>query len=101
MARYRTGWGSGGEGEVGGRDERERAKGRRLTTEVGFFDVGVLEEVGGGVGEDDAAGLEDVAAVGDGEGHVGVLFDEEDGRALLVDLLDDLEDFANDEGGQS
>ena len=35
-----------------------------LAAEVGECDLRVLGEVGGGVGEDEAAGFEDVAAVG-------------------------------------
>ena len=44
------------------------------------------------VGERDLAGLEDVAVVGDLERHRRVLLDQEDGRPLLVDVDDHLED---------
>ena len=44
------------------------------------------------VRERDRAGLEHVAAAGDVERHQGVLLDEQDRGALLVDLDDDLED---------
>ena len=37
------------------------------------------------------AGLQHIAAIGDGKRHGGVLLDHEDGGALLVDGLDDLE----------
>ena len=39
--------------------------------------------------------------VGDLEGHVRVLLDEKDGRAVLVELADDPEDVLHDEGGES
>ena len=39
----------------------------------------------------DLAGLQDVAAPGGVEREEGVLLDEQDGRAALVDLADDLE----------
>ena len=52
------------------------------------------------VGERDRAGLEHVASVGDVEGHQRVLLDEQDRRALLVDLDDDLEDLLDEDRGQ-
>ena len=39
--------------------------------------------------------------MGEAEGHVGVLFDEEDGRAFLVQTAQDGEDFLHELGGQS
>ena len=55
-----------------------------------------LRSVVGRVGERDRAGLEHVAARGDVERVVGVLLDEQDRRALLVDLADDLVDLVDD-----
>src|SRR5438046_1250601 len=60
----------------------------------GHAEVGFADFVGGGeglgvVGHLDLAALEDVAAVRHRERHVGVLLDEQDGDALLVDLADD------------
>jgi len=46
--------------------------------EVGLFDGGVLEEVASGAGQGDGACLEHVAPVGDLEGLVGHLLDEQD-----------------------
>ena len=37
--------------------------------------------------EHDPAGLQDIGAVGDAEGLVDVLLDQQDGHALPVDLL--------------
>ena len=50
---------------------------------------------------DDLAGLKHVAAVGDLEGHAGVLLDEEDRRALPVHLLDDREHLLDEDRGQT
>src|SRR5262245_52788555 len=69
-------------------------------SQVGGLDPLVLEELLGVVGHGDAAGLHDVAAVGQLERRAGILLDEEDGRTLLVELLDDLEDAGHDERRQ-
>src|SRR3954447_26587725 len=63
-----------------------------VLAEVGLAHLLVLAQRPCRVGERDPARLEDVAARGDVEGHQRVLLDEEDRRALLVDLHDDLED---------
>jgi hypothetical protein len=63
--------------------------------------VTITQQLLAGAGEGDAAGFHDVAEVGDLEGHVGVLLDEEDGEALLVDFADDVEDTADDDGGKT
>src|SRR5512138_871253 len=48
--------------------------------------------------EDDAAALHDVAVVGDAEGEVRVLLDEQEARLLLaVHAHDDVEDLAHEE----
>src|SRR5260370_16442682 len=54
-------------------------------------DFGVVGEVACRAFEHDAARLEHVAAAGDGQRHPGVLLDEQDGHALLVDREDRLE----------
>src|SRR5581483_9409457 len=59
--------------------------------EVGRLDSGVGGDDGGGAGGGDGAGVEDVGAVGDLEGHAGQLLDEEDGGALGGELADDRE----------
>src|SRR5918993_2121004 len=69
-------------------------------SEVGFADLGVFAQFFGRGGVDDGASFEDVAAGCYLQGHVGVLFDEEDGRSLLVDLLDGLEDALDEDGGE-
>ena len=74
----------------------------RLATEIGFADFGVCAESGGLVLEGDAAGFEDVTVMGDFEGEVGVLFDEENGDALgFVDLDDFLENGFDEERGDA
>ncbi len=71
------------------------------TPEVGFLDHFVVLQVGGGVLQDDLAGLDDVAAVGDGEGHQGILFHQQDGGAFLVDDRDHVEDRFHQHGRQA
>src|SRR3990172_11453926 len=62
----------------------------------------VLLEPRAFVRQDDAAGLEHVAALRDGEGEAGVLLYQEDGDVLfLVDSLDYAKDLAHDQGGQA
>src|ERR671917_1086071 len=69
--------------------------------QVRLADLRVLAQLLGGGGVDDGAGLQDVAAGGDLEGDVRVLLDEEDGGALGVDLLDDVEDALDEDGSQA
>jgi hypothetical protein len=59
--------------------------------------VGAEERVRGVVG-DDAPVLEHVPAVRDAERHGRVLLDDENGRALAVDGLDDVEDLVDEKG---
>ena len=47
-----------------------------------------------GIGKDDAACLEYISTVGDGQCHVGVLLDYKNGRALLIDVLYEFEEDA-------
>ena len=54
--------------------------------EVGLLDLGVGHQALGHV-LGDLAGLQDVAALGDAQGHQRVLLDEEDGRPRGVDAL--------------
>src|SRR3954464_5832941 len=58
-----------------------------LLAEIGLPHVVVAEQPVGLVLHHDVPGLDDVSAIGDPERHVGVLLDEEHGRALVVDLL--------------
>jgi hypothetical protein len=51
--------------------------------------------------EDELADLHHVAVAGDGQGHAGVLLDQQHGRALAVDLQDEVADLGHDQGGQA
>lgn len=55
----------------------------------------------GGIVQDHLACLEDVAAVGNPKCHVGVLLYQEDGGALLVDLLGSTHDLVDEERSQT
>ncbi len=79
----------------------ERGSSEVFTAEVGLLDHGVAEEGFAFVGEDHVAGFENVAAVGDFEGAVGVLFDEEDCGAVGVEFGDDLEDLGDEVGREA
>src|SRR5699024_1601343 len=57
--------------------------------QIGLLYRLVGEQLPAGTGEGDAPGLQHIAHVGDAQGHVGVLLDEQDGDPLLVDLPDD------------
>src|SRR5438105_7760280 len=72
-----------------------------LDPEIRPLDVGAFEEHLGRAFLDDAPGLQDVAAVGDSECLGGVLLDQQDGRALAVDITNDVEDLVNENGRQS
>ena len=61
----------------------------------------VLEQVGAGVLQHQAAVFQHVAAVGDLQRAVGVLLDQEHRHALAADGLDDLEDLGNDQRRQA
>ena len=69
----------------------------RTLAEVRLANLLVVSSSFGLVREDDVAGLEDVAAVGGVERHQRVLLDEQDRRALRVDLADDLEDLLDED----
>src|SRR5439155_22510935 len=64
----------------------------RAFAEVGLADAVIAEERVRPVAHDDLAGLQDVAARGQPQRLRRVLLDEEHGRPLVVDLLDDVED---------
>lgn len=72
-----------------------------LFTEVGGLDAGIGEQGFARAFENGLAGLKDVGVVGDFEGFFGVLLDQEDGVAFLMDLLDDVEDFLNQNRGEA
>src|SRR2546421_1405270 len=72
-----------------------------LDAEIGPLNVGAFEEHLGRAFLDDAPGLQHVAAIGDGEGLGGVLLDQQDGRALAVDVTNDVEDLVDEDRCQS
>src|ERR1700676_5386714 len=69
--------------------------------EIGLLDHLVVAQALGGAVQYHLAGLQDIPVVGDGERHVGVLLHHEDGGALLVDGLDQVEDLLNVERRQA
>ncbi len=66
----------------------ENQRGFLLNTQIRFAYHLICFKLCGGVGEDDLAGLDDVTAVGDRKRHQGVLLNQQNGGAFLVDLLD-------------
>src|SRR5919198_4916224 len=71
-----------------------------LLAEVRLADLLVGEQARGVVLEDDPAGLDHVAAVGQAQGLGRVLLHQQDGGALLVDLPDGVEDALDHDRGQ-
>src|SRR5262249_9175978 len=65
---------------------------RLLLAEVGLAHEIGAQQRGGRVLQHDAPGLDHVASVGDLQRHPRVLLDEQDRRALAVDVLHDAED---------
>ena len=68
----------------------------RLCAEVCRTHRVVAQQIFAAACQRDASGLEHVADIGDLERHVRVLLDEQNGHALLVDLLNDGENVAHD-----
>src|ERR1019366_2458067 len=69
--------------------------------EIGALDVSRGEQLGGRPRQGDRARLEDVGASGRVKGDQGVLLDQQDGRALAVDLPDHVEDGVDEDRGQT
>ena len=69
-----------------------------LLTEVSFFNPWIFSEVLRWTLHHYPACFQNVSAVGMAERRVGVLFDEQDGRAFAFDLVDSFEDRMNYEG---
>ena len=67
-------------------------KGSKLPTKIRFAYILVVEKLGAGAGLDDVAYLENVGSRGNGERLLGVLLNEEDGRAKGVYLLYHIKD---------
>src|SRR5207248_10915114 len=59
--------------------------------EIGFADQLGTQQIRGFAREHDLAGLQDKASVRDAQRHIGVLLDDENRRALSIDLLDHVE----------
>ena len=53
-----------------------------MTAQVGFDDHRVVQQVLRLAFQDDPPGFQHVAAVGDGERHLGILLDQQDAGAL-------------------
>ena len=54
----------------------------------------VLQEMGSRIGQRDPAGFQDITIMGNAEGFVGVLLDEQHGDALMaIDILEDAKNF--------
>src|SRR5262245_26406549 len=70
--------------------------GARSLAKIGPTDVGILAQLGGAAGQHDRAGLQHVAAMGDLERHRRVLLDQQNGRALSVDVHDRREDLLDE-----
>src|ERR1700737_909864 len=54
--------------------------------------LGISSKRRAGAAQQDAAGLDDVGTIGDLERAQRILLDQQDGDAVVVDLLDDVED---------
>src|SRR5512147_2132996 len=52
--------------------------------EIGFLDLAPAAQLGGGALEHDAAALQHIGVVGDGERHAGILLDQQHGDAELL-----------------
>ena len=68
--------------------------------EVELLNVLVVPQLGRWTGLGHLAILEDVGMVGDRQGHLCVLFDQEDAGAGSVDVGDDVSDLIDDAGRQ-
>jgi hypothetical protein len=71
-----------------------------VEAEVELFHVVVFQELHRVTVHHQLAGLHDVAVVCDGEGHLGILLDEQYRGPLLVDLDDHVADLLDEERGQ-
>ena len=55
-----------------------------LITQIGLFNLLIREQSGGGVGQGNLSGFNDIAAMGKLQGKLGVLFDQQYGGACPV-----------------
>src|ERR1700683_3480041 len=51
--------------------------------QIGFLNLAPAAQFGGGAFENDAAGFQHIAVIGDGERHAGILLHQQDGNAKL------------------
>jgi len=65
------------------------------------LDAFVVEQVFATATELDLTRHQDIAAVGDFQGCIGILLDQQHGRALLIDFTDDRENVAHDQRCQT
>src|SRR5437867_4425295 len=73
----------------------------RSRSQVELADHVGPSELGGGAVKGDVARLEEIDAVGQLEGHGGVLLDEDDGEAAARQLADGARDLAHDDGSEA
>src|SRR6185436_7715211 len=73
---------------------------RRSFPEIGGLDLLVLRQGRGGIGADDVAVVEQIAAVGDGETLLGVLLHQKDADAGFLDAGERAEQFGAQERRQ-
>ena len=70
-----------------------------FAAQICFADLDVVGELSGLALHLDRAGLQNISAVGDLQGHLCVLLHQQHGHAVAVDLADDLEDFLDQQRG--
>ncbi len=73
----------------------------KLPSEVGFFHVGVIDQLGGVAFKAHSARFKDVSIMRHFEGTVGVLFNEKDRVTLTIQFDDDIKDCIDHNGGES
>src|SRR3972149_7010703 len=75
--------------------------GSRAEAQVGALDARVVPKVGRRSFERVEAAFHDVGPIREVQRMVHVLLDEQDGQALRLELLDDLEDVLDQHGGKA
>src|ERR1700751_1554727 len=73
----------------------------KLHSQIRLSDSRVLQQLRGGTRLDDAAGLEHISAMCVLQRDLDILFDEQGGRAVPVDLGEEGEKLIDDEGSES
>ncbi len=73
----------------------------KLPSEVGFFHVGVIDQLGGVALKSDPARFENVSIMRHFKGTVGILFNEKDRVTLAVQFEDDIKDCIDHNGSES